>query len=55
MSLLDIYSSDITGSIRKGVIKDIVPLEFLEDQVIQKKKMWLEMKTHANAIDNACY
>lgn len=57
MSLLDIYSSDMTGSIRRGVIKellhaeaddkmikDIVHPEFSEDQVIQKKKMWIEMK-----------
>ena len=57
MSLLDIYSSDMTGSIRRGVIKellhagasdevikDIVHPEFAEDQVIQKKKMWIEMR-----------
>ena len=56
MSLLDIYSSDMTGSIRRGVIKEllhagasdevikeIVYPEFLEEQVIQKKKMWIEM------------
>ena len=57
MSLLDIYSSDMTGSIRRAVIKellqvgasdevikDIVHPKFSEDQVIQKKKMWMEMR-----------
>ena len=57
MSLLDIYSSDMTGSIRRGVIKellhagvgdevikDIVHPAFSDDQVIQKKKMWIEMR-----------
>ena len=57
MSLLDIYSSDLTGSIRRGVIKellhagagdevikDIVHPAFSDDQVIQKKKMWMEMQ-----------
>ena len=57
MSLLDIYSSDMTGSIRRGVIKellhagagdevikDIVHPAFSDDQVIQKKKMWMEMQ-----------
>ena len=57
MSLLDIYSSDMTGSIRRTVIKellqvgasdevikDIVHPKFSEDQVIQKKKMWMEMR-----------
>ena len=57
MSLLDIYSSDMTGSIRRGVIKellhagagdevikDIVHPAFSDDQVIQKKKMWMEMR-----------
>lgn len=57
MSLLDIYSSDMTGSIRRGVIKellhagasdevikDIVHPVFSEDQMIQKKKMWMEMQ-----------
>ena len=57
MSLLDIYSSDMTGSIRRAVIKellqvgasdevikDIVHPKFSEDQVIQKKKMWIEMR-----------
>lgn len=56
MSLLDIYSSNMTGSIRRTVIKellhagasdevikDIVHPKFSEDQVIQKKKMWMEM------------
>lgn len=56
ISLLDIYSSGMTGSIRRGVIKellqagasdkvikDIVHPVFSEDQVIQKKKMWMEM------------
>ena len=55
--MLDIYSSDMTGSIRRGVIKellhagasdevikDIVHPVFSEDQVIQKKKMWMEMR-----------
>ena len=57
MSLLDIYSSNMTGSIRRTVIKellqvgvsdevikDIVHPKFSEDQVIQKKKMWMEMR-----------
>lgn len=57
MSLLDTYSSDMTGSIRRGVIKEllyvgaseevikeIVHLVFAEAQVIQKKKKWMEMK-----------
>ena len=57
MSLLDIYSSNMTGSIRRTVIKellhagasdevikDIVHPKFSEDQVIQKKKMWMEMQ-----------
>ena len=57
MSLLDIYSSDMTGSIWRAVIKellqvgasdevikDIVHPKFSEDQVIQKKKMWMEMR-----------
>ena len=57
MSLLDIYSSDMTGSIRRTVIKellqvgasdevikDIVHPAFSDDQVIQKKKMWMEMR-----------
>ena len=57
MSLLDIYSSDMTGSIRRAVIKellhagagdevikDIVHPAFSDDQVIQKKKMWMEMQ-----------
>ena len=57
MSLLDIYSSNMMGSIRRGVIKellhagaseeivkDIVHPEFSDDQVIQKKKMWMEMQ-----------
>ena len=56
MSLLDIYSSDMIGSIRRNivrellhagareeVIKSIIDPAFSEDQVIQKKTMWLEM------------
>lgn len=62
MSLLDIYSSDMTGSIQAllikellqvgasdEVIKDIVHPKFSEDQVIQKKKMWMEMRVVCKA------
>ena len=56
MSLLDIYSSDMIGSSRRKVvrellyagaqdevIKSIIHSKFSEKQMIQKKVMWLEM------------
>lgn len=56
LTLLDIYSSEWIGEIRRSVIRDllqaeaeevviksIIRPEFEEGQVLEKKKMWLEM------------
>lgn len=57
LTLLDIYSSDLIGEVRRNVVRDllkadadeeviksIIRPEFEEGQVLQKKAMWLEMK-----------
>lgn len=57
MTLLDIYSSELIGEVRKNVVKDllqaqaeedviksIIRPDFDEGQVLQKKAMWMEMK-----------
>lgn len=57
LTLLDIYSSDLIGEVRRNVVRDllkadaddeviksIIRPEFDEGQVLQKKAMWLEMK-----------
>lgn len=56
-TLLDIYSSELIGEVRRNVVRDllqaqeeedviksIICLEFDEGQVLQKKKMWMEMQ-----------
>ena len=57
LTLLDIYSSDLIGEVRRNVVRDllkadadeeviksIIHPEFDEGQVLQKKAMWLEMR-----------
>lgn len=57
MTLLDIFSSELIGEVRRNVardllqaqaeedvIKSIIRPEFDEGQVLQKKAMWMEMK-----------
>ncbi len=57
LTLLDIYSSDLIGEVRRNVVRDllkadadeeviksIIRPEFDEGQVLQKKAMWLEMR-----------
>ena len=57
LALLDIYASEWTSETRRkvirellqagaeeGVIKSIIRPEIEEGQVLQKKKMWLEMQ-----------
>ena len=57
MTLLDIYSSELIGEVRRNVVRDllkadadeeviksIIRPEFDEGQVLQKKVMWMEMK-----------
>ena len=56
LTLLDIYASEWIGEIRRNVIRDllqaeapekviksIIHPEIGEEQVLQKKKMWMEM------------
>lgn len=57
LSLLDVYSSDLIGEVRRNVVRDLLQAEAEEEviksiirpeleegQVLQKKKMWLEMR-----------
>lgn len=57
VTLLDIYSSEWIGEIRRNVIRDLLQAEAPEEviksiirpeieegQVLQKKKMWMEME-----------
>ncbi len=57
LTLLDVYSSDLIGEVRRNVVRDllqaeadeeviksIIRPELEEGQVLQKKKMWLEMQ-----------
>ena len=57
LTLLDIYSSEWIGEIRRNMIRDLLQVqapeeviksiirsEIEEGQVVQKKKMWMEME-----------
>ena len=57
LSLLDVYSSELIGEVRRNVVRDllqaeadeeviksIIRPELEEGQVLQKKRMWLEMR-----------